>query len=267
MAINKQTWLGYMESMTAKEYNTEELNIEGIEEMLSVKQHFHSIFYHSIPAIYLVDYTTGKYMIMSKSSRNIIGYEAKEFMDNGVGFTLDIYQPDDLKIFNEKIFSDRLRMLKNIPYKEHSDYIFSYNYRMRNNKGSYINYMQRNCFIKSDENGLPLLSLGMVINLEHYKKENPIIQVVEKLNSGSDSNSTEILFKKMYYLREEDQIFTKREKEILLWLTDGLTGKEIANKLFISDSTVINHCKNMRSKSNSKNIAELVGFAFKNNII
>jgi DNA-binding CsgD family transcriptional regulator len=104
-----------------------------------------------------------------------------------------------------------------------------------------------------------------VINIEHFKKENPVIQVVEKINL--DNNSAETVYKKIYYLNEENNIFSKREKEVLLWVTDGLTSKEIANKLYISEGTVINHRKNMILKSGVKNVAELISFAAKNYII
>jgi hypothetical protein len=170
-----------MQSTLAKEYHPGQLHVEGIEKMLSLNHHFHSVFYHGIPTIYLTDYTTGKYMLVSKSSRVTLGYDPKEFTDNGLIFTLDAYQRDDLKIYNEKIFPDRLQMLKKISPNQHSNYIFSYNFRIRHRKGHYVNVLQRNSYIKSDENGMPLVSLGMVINLEHYKSENPVIEIVETL--------------------------------------------------------------------------------------
>jgi hypothetical protein len=233
MAASKQTWLSYIDTMSGKEYHPGQLHVEGIEKMLSLNHHFHSVFYHSIPLLYLADYTTGKYMLMSKSSRVTLGYDPKDFTDNGLIFLRDIYQQDDLKMYNENIFPDRLQLLKKIPPDEHPNYIFSYNFRVKNKKGDYTNLLGRSSYIKSDDKGMPLLSLGIAINLEHYKSENPVIEVVEKINSGSHFGGSELISKKAYYLKEEDQVFTKREKEILLWLTDGLTNKEIANKLFL----------------------------------
>jgi DNA-binding CsgD family transcriptional regulator len=105
----------------------------------------------------------------------------------------------------------------------------------------------------------------MVINIEHYKKENPVVQVVEKINP--ENLSSETIYKKVYYLHDENTIFSKREKEVLLWVTDGLSSKEIANKMYISEGTVINHRKNMLMKSGTKNVAELISFAMQNFII
>ncbi|MEO8568330.1 MAG: helix-turn-helix transcriptional regulator [Ginsengibacter sp.] len=267
MATKKysETWLGYLEKLYSKDFDHQKFNIDGIERMFMFNSSFHSLFFHSIPTIYLLDYTTGKYLFISKNSHIVLGYESKEWIDNGVDFTIDLYNKEDLRLYNEKIFPDKLQLIKNIPLKEQENCIFSNNYRLKNSKGEFVNLLQRNCFIKSDANGLPLISLGMVINIEHYKKENPVIQVVEKINL--ENNSAETIYKKVYYLNEENIIFSKREREVLLWVTDGLTSKEIGDKLFISEGTVINHRKNMILKSGTKNAAELISFAMQNYII
>ncbi len=51
---------------------------------------------------------------------------------------------------------------------------------------------------------------------------------------------------------------TKREKEILLLIADGYTNPEIAEKLFISATTVDSHRKNLLAKLKARNSAMLV---------
>ncbi len=60
---------------------------------------------------------------------------------------------------------------------------------------------------------------------------------------------------------------TKREKEVLTNIAEGLTNVEIAKKLFISVETVDSHRKNLHSKLNVKNTAMLVRFAVENNLL
>ena len=60
---------------------------------------------------------------------------------------------------------------------------------------------------------------------------------------------------------------TKREKEILKLICEGLTNHEIAEKLFISNRTVDNHRANLLSKTATKNTASLVAFAYKNHLM
>ena len=54
---------------------------------------------------------------------------------------------------------------------------------------------------------------------------------------------------------------TPREVEVLQLLVKGLCAKEIANQLYISETTVITHKKNLKEKFNAKNTAELISKA------
>lgn len=54
---------------------------------------------------------------------------------------------------------------------------------------------------------------------------------------------------------------TRREKEILSLISDGLTNPQIAEKLFISLNTVDTHRKNLLSKFRTNNIASLIKLA------
>lgn len=60
---------------------------------------------------------------------------------------------------------------------------------------------------------------------------------------------------------------TTREKEILYLLSKGLNSKEIAAELFISAHTVEYHRRQLLKKTNSRNIAQLIGNAFRMGIL
>ncbi|UCH15849.1 MAG: response regulator transcription factor [Bacteroidales bacterium] len=66
---------------------------------------------------------------------------------------------------------------------------------------------------------------------------------------------------------DEEIKLTQREKEILKCICQGLSNKEIAEKLFISPKTVDNHRTSLLSKTSSKNTASLVMCAIKKNLI
>lgn len=51
---------------------------------------------------------------------------------------------------------------------------------------------------------------------------------------------------------------TKREREILACIAEGLSSKQIADKLCISQHTVDNHRKNMLAKTATRNCVELL---------
>jgi len=60
---------------------------------------------------------------------------------------------------------------------------------------------------------------------------------------------------------------SKREKEILIKICEGLSNQEIADTLFISKRTVDKHRANLLSKTNSKNTASLILYAIRNKLI
>lgn len=56
-------------------------------------------------------------------------------------------------------------------------------------------------------------------------------------------------------------VLTRREKEVLQLIAEGLTNTEIADRLYISASTVDTHRKNLLQKLQAKNTAALVKIA------
>ena len=55
---------------------------------------------------------------------------------------------------------------------------------------------------------------------------------------------------------------TSREREILGLLSKGHTSKEISEMLFLSPHTVDYHRRQLLKKTNSRNIAQLIGIAY-----
>jgi DNA-binding NarL/FixJ family response regulator len=86
------------------------------------------------------------------------------------------------------------------------------------------------------------------------------------------TNAIETVVKGKTYLSEEatqtlrkdngaNIVLTRREKEVLELIADGMTNAEIAQKLFISVTTVDTHRKNLLTKMEAKNTASLVKMA------
>jgi DNA-binding NarL/FixJ family response regulator len=62
-------------------------------------------------------------------------------------------------------------------------------------------------------------------------------------------------------------VITRREKEVLELLADGLTNNEIAEKLFVSAATVDSHRKSLIIKLNAKNTPGLIKLGFVHKLI
>ncbi len=62
-------------------------------------------------------------------------------------------------------------------------------------------------------------------------------------------------------------VLTRREKEVLSLIAEGLTNNEVAEKLFISPATVDTHRKNLLSKFDARNTATLIRLATQHQFI
>jgi len=96
-----------------------------------------------------------------------------------------------------------------------------------------------------------------------------IIQALQDVAKGKTYLSFEAgqALKSGLQKKAEQPVLTKREKEILQLITEGLTNVQIAEKLFISIDTVDTHRKNLYSKLNVKNTVMLMRYAIENNLI
>jgi len=62
-------------------------------------------------------------------------------------------------------------------------------------------------------------------------------------------------------------VLTRREKEILELIAEGLTNVEIANRLFLGSTTIDTHRKNLLLKIGAKNSAAMVKLAIEHNLL
>ena len=67
--------------------------------------------------------------------------------------------------------------------------------------------------------------------------------------------------------RKDDEEISIREIEVLSLLADGLTNKDVAEKLFLSANTVACHRQNIMKKLGLKNTAELTKYAIRKGYI
>lgn len=96
------------------------------------------------------------------------------------------------------------------------------------------------------------------------------LQYLHSIVEGSSEATRGMASKLLYQFREKDlqdstqvKSITPRETEILLLLAEGLTNKQIANQLFISENTVKNHIKNLLEKLQLENRVQLASYAIK----
>src|SRR6266581_5532811 len=80
-----------------------------ISELAQLLKNISSLNSPAIPAFFIIDYIKNDYLLLSEGMG---GYDARDFMENGLQKTLDIYSKDDFKIYNEKIFQNNISILQ-----------------------------------------------------------------------------------------------------------------------------------------------------------
>lgn len=60
--------------------------------------------------------------------------------------------------------------------------------------------------------------------------------------------------------------FTKREAEILMYLKMGRSSKEIAERLSLKENTINSYREDMLQKTQTRNVAELISYAYENGV-
>jgi DNA-binding NarL/FixJ family response regulator len=93
-----------------------------------------------------------------------------------------------------------------------------------------------------------------------------LFKAIFTVNEGKSYLSTDAYQKLKAENKRKEQapILTEREKEVLYWIAQGLTNAQIAEKLFVSVSTIDSHRKNLLAKLKVNNTASLLKSASEN---
>ncbi|MDO9256935.1 MAG: response regulator transcription factor [Bacteroidales bacterium] len=94
-----------------------------------------------------------------------------------------------------------------------------------------------------------------------------IVSAIESVINGDTFLSSEASVTMRENKDAQIPVITRREKEVLQLIAEGLINKEIAEKLFISTTTVDTHRNSLLSKFDVKNTANLIKLAAQYNLI
>lgn len=112
-------------------------------------------------------------------------------------------------------------------------------------------FNQQSFIEKMMENG----ASGYVLKNATQKE---LMEAIETVTKGKTFLSHEASISLRKNKSGNNPILTRREKEVLALIADGMTNNEIAQKLFISVTTVDTHRKNLLTKFEAKNMASLI---------
>jgi len=212
-------------------------------------------------AVYLLNYQTGKYLFVSDSCQNLLGYSANEMIEKGNSYFIGKLHPTDRKIISGKVFKGFLDYIKTLNSTDIKNSRFSHNYRFKRKDNTYIHLLQQYVVLETNEDNFPLLTLGFVTDVSAHKHDN---KVVFSVSHHSKQNGYTVTTPQSFPQRKI--AVTQRENQIIESLIKGLSSKQIADNLNISLHTANAHRRNILAKTNCKNTAELISYALENGL-
>lgn len=251
-----EQFLDIVEKFFPEDYFRNEDQSAEIAKLIENPQ-FHELLSNSPSIIGIFNNTTMGYEFLSDNITEIFGYDKSNFtIPGGIEKVLATFKEEHARVFNSYVFPTIFEYFQNCSRtKDIQKYRFTSSFQLKRSDHEYIWCMQQIKAISVDEDGYPVLLLIFIFDITNLKKDDDVDFVIA-------CKDKEEVFKNVHVITIPPSGlalgFSKRELEILAYIKQGLSSKEIADTLVISDHTVNNHRKNILKKANGMNIMEII---------
>lgn len=190
-----------------------------------------------------------KFTHLSDSFYDIVGYKSRNMLKNH-SFIVDIVHPQDKAIFIDYFFgasdvAEDASLLTPLRVNK-------LKCRVRHIKGywKYFIFFSLNYFEKSEAS---MNRIGLMADENHHPNYQAITKNTDEFQWEDITQKRSAFMYKYFSVN-----ISQRESEVLEMIGQGQIAKEIASILNISPNTVITHRKNLISKFNVRNTAQLI---------
>lgn len=215
-------------------------------------------------SFFIVTNTTKQtYPFVSKNFELALGLCRDDMYNIGAPYWFSHFHTEDLAIWMKALEDLMLFTMTKVPKEERDKLNYTWNFRVKNSKGSYLNIIEHQTPTYFDDAGKPIIGIAhaTVVGNGEYR---PIICSIKKLNKN---NEYETLYHKNYSQKLIGKnTLSIREQDVIRLLTLNKTSKEIGEKLFISSHTVDGHRRNILKKLNFTSTQELVQYCLINQL-
>lgn len=185
----------------------------------------------------------------------LFGYDLNEIEKGGNAYFNSRIHPEDYIVLIQNGIN-LLKFIFSLPFPERMDYKLINEYRILNRQGAYVRIVEQQQAMEVDRNGNVWLALS-VIDISPYQENFQGVKC-QILNYKTGT----LVHSELQYLQASGAFgLTKREKEVLGLVHEGLLSKEISDQLFISINTVNTHRQRILEKLGVDNSLEAVKFA------
>ncbi|MFD2522754.1 response regulator transcription factor [Emticicia soli] len=259
--MEKKTSITFLEYLD-KIKNPDEAQYNYAEQIKEVKivNNFISKF---SGVVFVADFQTGTYPFMGEGIKDVLGHPLEAIQEGGMNFIAYYLQVP--KLIDNKCMEEQFKLYSNLKDKPLADIRFKMNAPITDGERKTRYFSQHIKFILKSNDGHPLGFYGYCTKVP-IAEEKKVTQHIEFLNK--ENNEWQVYSSLEFYLEvDENKLLSKREIEILKWISEGLSSEAIATKLYISVHTVRTHRKNMLKRTNSTNSADLIRYGIEHKLI
>lgn len=201
-----------------------------------------------------------KFEYISKNFTACTGLSKEKMDEGGMDYFWSHLHPKDIKPWLSCLEDLMIFTMNELNDEQRKRMSYTWNYRIKNAKGNYINIIQNTTPLQFDEEHKPIIGLAHYTVLDCDLKMD-ICACAKYLN---ENNEYETLFYKNVSNTNLLDVISNRERDVIRQLISKKTSLEIAHNLNISKHTVDTHRRNILKKLKLNSTFELIHF-FKTN--
>ncbi len=253
--------------MKANTLNTIYKDIFETFEEVEIKEHIKKLieldFYYPYNATFfcITNTVLQGFEYVSKNFTSCTGLENNDMLEGGMKYFWSRFHPDDIELWVKTLQSLMDFTMKDLDPKKRSKMSYTWNYRIKNSKGKYVNIIQNTTPLQFDDSNKPIIGLAHYTVLDAGIKMD-ICASAKYLNKKKEY---ETLYFSNFSNKNMLDAVSNRERDIIRLLLQKNTSKEMAEKLSISKHTVDTHRRNILKKFNLSSTGGLRSY-FNNNI-
>ena len=196
-----------------------------------------------------------KFEYVSKNIEACLGINKTVLESNGMRYLWSLMHPDDIDKWLQALDGLMRFTLSEIASEDRKLMSYTWNYRLKNHKGNYVNVIQNTTPLELDADNKPIIGLAHYTVLDAELS----LEVGASAKKLNNKNEYETVYFNTYSQKLLTDGLSNRERDIIRLLVLNKTSKEIADKLNISPNTVDTHRRNILKKLNISSTGELIG--------
>jgi DNA-binding CsgD family transcriptional regulator len=200
-------------------------------------------------------YTDLSILHINEAAAGYFGRSAEEIKSLGASAIVECFEDEQLKFAAKAAEINSMELSKGPKNDVLNSFICYANWIINSKLGKRYRSLFRIFPIELNDNGLPKTGMYLVYDVM------PFLHAGSWWYRSSSGNKNFIHYHSSEMKFQQKDLLSSREKDILSYLAEGFSSKEIAEHLHVSSHTIDNHRRRMLAKTGSVDTSALIYIA------